>query len=202
MGAIDKERWCGPLWRIGFLKKATRCGGPFMRLPIIALAAIAALGLDCGGAHAGRGLSTTDNPYCDVTTYTLRDLPEQAMSTLDSSGHPVIVVSSSLLNQTPAYGRFLMAHECCHHTLGHVQRYHEGFGHVGPQPFFCIAPQLKQMELDADCCAVKLLKSLHETDSIDAARQTMTGFGAEPTGAYYPTGIERADNIDKCAAGD
>jgi hypothetical protein len=107
-----------------------------------------------------------------------------------------------VLTQTPAYGRFLMAHECCHQTLGHVQRYHEGFGHVGPQPFFYIAPQLKQMELDADCCAVKMLKSLHETDSIDAARQTMMGFGAEPTGAYYPTGIERADNIDKCAAGD
>jgi hypothetical protein len=30
----------------------------------------------------------------------------------------------------------------------------------------------------------------------------MMGFGAEPTGAYYPTGIERADNIDKCAAQD
>jgi hypothetical protein len=171
-----------------------------MRLPIIALAA--ALALDCGGAHAGRSLSTTDNPYCSITTYTLRDLPEQAMSTLDSSGRPVIVVSSSLLNDTPAYGRFLMAHECCHHTLGHVQRYHEGFGHVGPQPFFFIAPQLKQMELDADCCAVKMLKSLRETDSIDAGKQMTLGFGATPTGAYYPTGTERADNIDKCAGGD
>ena len=36
--------------------------------------------------------------------------------------------------------------------------------------FFYIAPQLKQMELDADCCAVKLLKSLHETDSIEAGK--------------------------------
>ena len=69
-----------------------------MRLPILALAAIAALGLNCGGAHAGRGLATTDNPYCDVTTYTLRDLPEQAMSTLDSDGRPVIVVSSTMLD--------------------------------------------------------------------------------------------------------
>ncbi|HEX7532638.1 MAG TPA: hypothetical protein VF340_05315 [Methyloceanibacter sp.] len=25
---------------------------------------------------------------------------------------------------------------------------------------------------------------------------------ASPTGAYYPTGIERADNIDRCAAQD
>ena len=30
----------------------------------------------------------------------------------------------------------------------------------------------------------------------------MIEFGATPTGAYYPTGIERADNIAKCAAQD
>jgi hypothetical protein len=47
-----------------------------------------------------------------------------------------------------------------------------------------------------------MLKSTHETDSIEAARQTMLGFGTSPTGAYYPTGIERADNIDRCAAQD
>jgi hypothetical protein len=58
--------------------------------------------------RSARGEEPVDHrqSYCDVTTYTLRDLPEQAMSTLDSSGHPVIVVSSSLLSQTPAYGRF------------------------------------------------------------------------------------------------
>src|SRR5689334_21442826 len=60
MGAIDKNHWCNPLWRIGFRKKATRSGGPIVRLPILALAAIAALGLNYGGAHAGRGLPTTD----------------------------------------------------------------------------------------------------------------------------------------------
>jgi hypothetical protein len=27
----------------------------------------------------------------------------------------------------------------------------------------------------------------------------MVEFGAAPTGAYYPTGTERVDNIDKCA---
>jgi hypothetical protein len=173
-----------------------------LRLPLLIAAAIAALWLNCGTTQAGRGLAVTDNPYCAIATYTVRDVPEQAMSLLDSNGRPVIVVSSLLLNQTPAYGHFLLAHECCHHTLGHVQRYQEEFGHVGPQPFFYIAPQLKQMELDADCCAVRMLKSTHETDSIEAARQTMLGFGTSPTGAYYPTGIERADNIDRCAAQD
>jgi hypothetical protein len=55
------------------------------------------------------------------------------------------------------------------------------------------------MELDADCCAVKLLKAKSETDAVEAAHQTMTDFGTQPTGAYYPTGIERAENIEKCA---
>ena len=47
-----------------------------------------------------------------------------------------------------------------------------------------------------------MLNLVHEADSIDAGRQMMLGFGTAPTGAYYPTGIERADNIDRCAAQD
>ena len=174
-----------------------------MRLPVVAAVAIAGLGLFCGSSQAAKmWLPKTDNPYCDITTYTLREVPEQAMSMLDSNGRPVIVVSYATLVEKPSYGRFLMAHECCHHTLGHVRRYHEGLGHVGPQHFFYIAPALKQMELEADCCAVKMLKSRHEPDSIEAARQTMVEYGATPTGAYYPTGTERADNIASCVAQD
>jgi hypothetical protein len=30
----------------------------------------------------------------------------------------------------------------------------------------------------------------------------MTRFGSVPTGAYYPTGIERADNIASCSQKD
>ncbi|MGH6867209.1 MAG: hypothetical protein ACREDO_13850 [Methyloceanibacter sp.] len=163
-------------------------------------AANVGLWLFCGSSQAGRWLPTTDNPYCAVTTYTLRDIPEQATSLTDSSGRPMIVVNLNTLRDNPSYGRFLMAHECCHHTLGHVRRYREGLGHVGPQPFFYIAPQLKQMELDADCCAVKMLKLKGELDSIEAGRSTMVQFGVQPTGAHYPTGIERADNIATCAA--
>jgi hypothetical protein len=112
------------------------------------------------------------------------------------------MVSVSALAHSPTYAHFLMAHECCHHTLGHVRHYYDGLGHLGPQPFYYIRPALKHMELDADCCAVKMLKLTHEPDAIEAARQTMLGFGTSPTGAYYPTGIERADNIAKCAAED
>lgn len=171
-----------------------------MRLPLLIAAAIAALWLNCGTTQAGRGLAVTDNPYCAIATYTVRDVPEQAMSLLDSNGRPVIVVSSLLLNQTPAYGHFLLAHECCHHTLGHVRLTSESLGQLGPQPFYYIRPLLKNMELDADTCAVKMLKQTKEPDAIEVARQAMLQFGNTPTGAYYPTGVERANNIARAAA--
>jgi hypothetical protein len=180
-----------------------------IRLSTFAGAALLGLGLLCGAVNAGsdptrraRLLPSVDNPYCAISTKLLPDFPEQATSMMDSKGRPLILVNSATLSGNPAYGHFLMAHECCHHTLGHVRRLYDGIGQVGPQPFYYIRPQLKQMELDADTCAVKLLKSTHETDAIAAARATMLSFGTKPTGAYYPTGIERADNIAKIAAED
>ncbi|GAG91323.1 unnamed protein product, partial [marine sediment metagenome] len=70
------------------------------------------------------------------------------------------------------------------------------------QPFFYIAPELKRLELEADCCAIKLLRDRQEADGIEAARSTMVTFGKDPTGAYYPTGYERAANISVCAEPD
>jgi len=172
------------------------------RFLLTALAAILALGTSSDGAKAGRWLPTVENPYCAITTYSLRDVPEQASSLTDSNGQPVIVINLATLRNHPQYGRFLMAHECCHHTLGHVGKFREELGHVGPQAFLYIAPQLKRMELEADCCAVKLLREKHELDSIEAGRSAMALFGTEPTGAHYPTGLERADNISGCAALD
>jgi hypothetical protein len=172
-------------------------------LVIASAGVITALGLFSTHSQAARiWLPTADNPYCDVTTYRLRDVPEQAMSMLDANGKPAIVVSGVTLAERPSYGKFLMAHECCHHKLGHVDKYREVLGHVGPQPFFYIAPALRQMELDADCCAVKLLKERRETDSIMSAEGAMAAFGDKPTGAYYPTGTERVENIEKCAGED
>jgi len=172
-----------------------------MRLPVFATAAILGLGLFCGSSSARQlWLPTIDNPFCAITTYLLPEIPEQAMSTMDRNGHPIIVVSALVMAESSAYGRFLMAHECSHHTLGHVAAYHRELGHLGPQPFFYLAPQLKHMELDADCNAVRMLKMKKEPETIEAARQMMLTFGNKPTGAYYPTGVERADNIARCAA--
>jgi hypothetical protein len=179
-----------------------------IRQSILAGAAVMGVGLWCAGLNAASDptrserLPSIDNPYCAIPTRLLPDFPEQATSMMESNGRPLIVVNSSTLAQNPAYGHFLMAHECCHHTLGHVRRFYDGIGQLGPQPFYYIRPGLKNMELDADTCAVKMLKATHEPDAIEAARQVMLSFGNMPTGAYYPTGIERADNIARHAAED
>jgi hypothetical protein len=171
-----------------------------MRLPVLITAAILGLGLFCGNASARQlWLPTIDNPYCAITTYLLPDISEQALSTTDND-QPIIVVSAMVMAESAAYARFLMAHECSHHTLGHVAVYKRELGHLGPQPFFYIAPQLRHMELDADCNAVRMLKIKNEPETIEAARLTMLKFGGKPTGAYYPTGVERANNIARCAA--
>jgi hypothetical protein len=45
-----------------------------------------------------------------------------------------------------------------------------------------------------------MLRQKRHPDSIVSAREAMVQFGAAATGAHYPTGTERVDNIDKCAA--
>jgi hypothetical protein len=166
----------------------------------IVVSALAGVGLSSGPAPAARWLPEIENPYCAIKTYTLRDVAEQASSMTDRLGRPVIVVNTLTLRRQPAYGKFLLAHECCHHTLGHVANFKKDLNHVGPQAFFYLAPELKRLELEADCCAVKLMRERRDLDGIEAGRAAMSLFGAKPTGAYYPTGIERADNIAGCAA--
>lgn len=186
--------------QLALTKTTQRLRGHTMRVPVVIASAILALGLFCGSSSSGQlWLPTVHNPFCSITTYVLPDLPEHAISALDHDKQPVIVVSAIAIVETRAYGRFLMAHECCHHTLGHVGAYRQELGHVGPQRFYYIAPQLRRMELEADCCAAKLLAGHSESEPIEAGRAKMSGFGTKPTGAHYPTGIERAANIVLCA---
>src|ERR1700675_2045453 len=87
-----------PPMRLFFPKKGTHGGALIVRLPVVSVAAIGDLCLFCGSAQASRGWPpTTDNPYCAITTYKLRDVPEQGMSVLDSNGTPVIVVNAQTL---------------------------------------------------------------------------------------------------------
>jgi hypothetical protein len=152
-----------------------------------------------GGFEFRRKLSSVDNPYCDISTYVLPDFSEQASSTRTADDRSVILIDASTLKSDPAYAHFLMAHECCHHTLGHTRLTLRRFGGVGVQPFYYLRPLLKNMELDADGCAVHMLTLTREPEAIERARARMLEFGDRQTGAYYPTGIERADNIAHAA---
>jgi hypothetical protein len=155
-----------------------------------------------GGFEFRRKLAAVDNPYCDIVTYVLPDFPEQASSTQTADGRSVIVIDASMLKSDRDYAHFLMAHECCHHTLGHTRLTTQQLGSVGVQPFFYLRPLLKNMELDADACAVHMLKLTKEPNAIEHGRLRMLKFGDQQTGAYYPTGIERADNIARKAQED
>lgn len=184
-------------------RRTVHNGGRMISLSLVAALAIAGLALSWGSADARRmSMPETKNPYCDIKTYTFRNLPQQAMSLRDSKGRPIILVNTYTLADKPSYSRFLMAHECCHHSLGHVGRFSRGAGPVGPQPFYYIAPALKGMELEADCCAIKILRSKNDADGIESAEGAMKRFGSVPTGAHYPTGTERAENIAACAQAD
>lgn len=179
-------------------------GGRTMRVLFLLTATALTIGLfRSGGADARpMWLPPVDNPYCTVATFVIPSIPEQAASLTDDNGDGIIVVSGSTMTKRPAYGQFLLAHECCHHTLGHVKMLKKELGQLGPQPFFYIKPALQKMELEADCCAVKLLKASREEDSITAGRDAMSAFGDGPTGAHYPTGVERAANISACASAE
>lgn len=152
-----------------------------------------------GGFEFRRRIATVDNPYCDIRTYVVRDFPQQAVSTNDAGGIPAIFIDVDLVKSDGAYAHFLMAHECCHHTLGHVRLTSARLGQVGPQPFYYIQPLLKGLELDADKCAIGMLKFTKEPAAIETARQRMLSFGTKPTGAHYPTGVERAEAMAKTA---
>ena len=47
-----------------------------------------------------------------------------------------------------------------------------------------------------------LLAAQGARDAVESARDRMLEFGNTPTGAYYPTGVERADHIARVSAED
>jgi hypothetical protein len=151
------------------------------------------------GFEFRRRIATVENPYCDIKTYVVGEYAPQATSANDANGLPAIFIDTQIVKSDMPYAHFLMAHECCHHNLGHVRLTSTRMGQVGPQPFYYIQPLLKGMELEADKCAVRLLKFTNDRAAIDAARQRMLAFGTKPTGAHYPTGVERAETMARSA---
>jgi hypothetical protein len=122
------------------------------------------------GFEFRRKLAIVDNPYCDIRTYILPRFPEQASSTQTADDRSVIVIDASTLKFDRPYAYFLLAHECCHHTLGHTRLTTERSGRLGLQPFHDLRPLVKNMELDANACAVRMLKLTKEPGAIERVR--------------------------------
>jgi hypothetical protein len=76
MDTTDKSLLRRARQTLAFLQKEALPGGLILRLSIVAIAGtVACLGLLLGDAQAGRWLPEIENPYCPITTYTLRQRP-------------------------------------------------------------------------------------------------------------------------------
>jgi Zn-dependent protease with chaperone function len=171
-----------------------------MKVSFLVTATAMLVSLILGAAKADSvTMPLVDNPYCSVPTYALPHLPEQARAFRKPNGDPAIAVSAGLAGNRP-YLNFLMAHECCHHLDGHFEELQRRLQTLGARSFSSFAFAMRRMELDADCCAAKILQENGQIGSLDAAKKAMASFGGMPTGAYYPSGMERVYTLAKCAA--
>jgi hypothetical protein len=145
-------------------------------------------------AHGSR----LHNPFCGVPTYVSRVIGTQGMARIEANGRAVIYIGREEVMGNRAYRDFLMAHECCHHTRGHLRRLEE-LAHENA--LLSLSVLNRSVELDADCCAGAALAKAGRIGAVREAARRMRFFGAMPTGAGgYPSGDTRAMLIEDCAA--
>jgi hypothetical protein len=167
---------------------------------VILLTAVQALGitpLDSAAAAARHG-SRIHNPFCNIPTYVSRVIGSQGLAQIDANGRGVIYIGRDEALGDRAYRDFLMAHECCHHTRGHLQRLKKL---NRENALLAMSFVNRSVELDADCCAGVMLGRTRRQSAVREATRRMRSFGAMPTGANgYPSGDMRAMLIEDCAA--
>lgn len=99
------------------------------------------------------------------------------------NGVPVIYIHPFMMGQHWAIQRFLYAHECMHHRLGHS-----------------LGVVYMQMEIHADCEAIRMLRQQNLVNS-QAVQIIASGFaGNSGFPPFYPPGPQRAQNILNCYA--
>jgi hypothetical protein len=126
--------------------------------------------------------------FCGLPVVIGQD-PQTATARVDQYGNPFIHIDPSVSSNLTLSERFVIAHECGHHILGHssalgtAQRYMGG---------------TRQQELDADCWAARKLASvgLYADLSVTIMSHASSGHFASQG---YPTGLERANNVMACA---
>jgi hypothetical protein len=168
---------------------------------VIQLMAFQALGITplYSAAVTLRHGSRIHNPFCKIPTYVSRAIDSQGLALFDANGKGVIYIGREEATGDRAYRDFLMAHECCHHTRGHLLRLKEL---NRENALLAMSFVNRSVELDADCCAGVALARMGRQGAVREAARRMRSFGAMPTGAEgYPSGDMRATFIEECAAG-
>lgn len=162
--------------------------------------------------RAGSPRSPLANAYCKIPTFVIPVLRGEARALLENGINPIILVDATTLERRN-YMHFLLAHECCHHKLGHLtsplrkkknQTPHKGLPAGGPAPRAVFSPRSSsasrhQIEIEADCCAARQLALLGDADALAAAIKAMNAFGPKSTGPAYPSGVRRAAALKLCA---
>ena len=167
---------------------------------IILLMAVQTLGASSlyGAAATPRHGSRIHNPFCPVPTYVSRTIGSQGLARIDANGVAAIYIGREEALGDRAYRDFLMAHECCHHTRGHLRRLQEL---SRDNALLAMSFINRSVELDADCCAGAVLARNGRLGAVREAARRMRLFGAMPTGAQgYPSGDARAMLIEECAS--
>lgn len=119
--------------------------------------------------------------------------PNVSLAVIDETGRSVIVLDPRLSEATEAERRrFLIAHECAHHRMGHA-------GIASRQARMRSAKVIRDQELSADCWAAETLarKGFETTIRIMADRFYKAGLYSP--GGGYPAGIQRSTIIIHCA---
>lgn len=164
-------------------KKLSRCS-------MIAFAALALF----VGYHSAFGQMPTPSP-CGVPAFPSPNVPTGQSILNPMTGQPQILFNpaffASLGSNGPAMFRYMLAHECSHHTAGDIvaQR-------LNPMGMLMVNPEI---ELRADCNAAKYLRSVGDTAALQTAIAFWAQAGNTPTGPNYPTGTQRAQMLNQCA---
>ncbi len=116
-----------------------------------------------------------------------------ALAKLNRAGQPIIVLDPVLEQPAERHRRvFLIAHECAHHLMGHVQA-------QALRERTRSRRVVRDHELSADCWAAEVLAKAGLDRSVRVMEDRFFRSGLYSPGGGYPAGVQRATIIRECA---
>ncbi len=128
--------------------------------------------------------------FCGVPVI-IMPTAQNAVAARDAFGRPVIYIDPGVMNNWTMSRKFVLAHECAHHMLGHSLPAGLWFRNTR---YWATRAQ----ELEADCWAARKLAETEDTEDLRRTILQFASMGAAPQGAY-PAGFERAQAAAHCA---